>query len=80
MSDISNDDMLAFHLATFEEDAIMEEPVGSNQKLVFLEFVYEEEQDLLQGLSQSNSDLLTSSVLVQIMNPALVEVPILCWA
>ena len=39
MSDISNDDMLTFHLATFEEDAIMEEPVGSNQKRVFLEYV-----------------------------------------
>ena len=47
MSDFSNDDMLAFHLATFEEDAIMEEPVGSNQKRVFLEYVHEEEQDLL---------------------------------
>ena len=80
MSDISNDNMLAFYLTIFEEDAIMEEPVGSNQKRVFLEYVHEEEQDLLQGLSQSNSDLLTSSVLVQIMNPALVEVPILCWA
>ena len=43
MSDISNDDMLAFHLVTFEEDAIMEEPVGSNQKRVFLEYVYEED-------------------------------------
>ena len=45
-------------LAASDEDARMEKPVGSDQDSIFLEKdAPEEKQDILQGLSQSISDL-----------------------
>ena len=60
MKDISNDDILALQLVVSKKDVNMEEPVESNQKGVFMqEVINEEELNLYEGLSLSQSDLLT---------------------
>ena len=60
MKDISNNDNLAIQLVPSEKDVNMEEPVESNQKGVFMqEVINEEELNLYEGLSLSQSDLLT---------------------
>ena len=65
MKDISNNDNLAIQLVPSEKDVNMEEPVESDQEDIFLlEVIHEEEQDLYEVLSQSQSDLFTPSGLI----------------
>ena len=67
-------------LAASDEDARMEKPVGSDQDSIFLEKdAPEEKQDILQGLSQSISDLQPLQRVKVLKNPFLDIVPLSDW-
>ena len=76
MKDTSHDNVLALQLVSSKKFVNMKEPVESDQDDTFLqEVIHEWEQDLYEGLSQSQSNLLIPSELIQVMNQSVVKAP-----